>query len=237
MKNEYKQLYLFEDNRLLISFILSSLTHIFLLIGIPIENNKLSGDKYVPVQIIDLTTSATLGESITKSQNIENSLESNLEKQLEDNNEEKEDEFKEEDLQENLIKKLSVDKENNNSSLIKNINKKSEESNEKVFGIKKGLEKENIESGSIKGTGIQKITCLKCLEPKYPKLAIKRGYEGTLKLEITILKNGLVKDVLIKESTGYNILDISGIYAAKNSKFYPLTRETKLDIEYKLELN
>tara|TARA_B100000212_G_scaffold85175_1_gene61976 strand:+ start:14777 stop:15490 length:714 start_codon:yes stop_codon:yes gene_type:complete len=237
MKNEYKQLYFFEDNRLLISFILSSLTHIFLLIGIPIENNKLSGDKYVPVQIIDLTTSATLGESITKSQNIENSLESNLEKQLEDNNEEKEDEFKEEDLQENLIKKLSVDKENNNSSLIKNINKKSEESNEKVFGIKKGLEKENIESGSIKGTGIQKITCLKCLEPKYPKLAIKRGYEGTLKLEITILKNGLVKDVLIKESTGYNILDISGIYAAKNSKFYPLTRETKLDIEYKLELN
>ncbi len=68
-------------------------------------------------------------------------------------------------------------------------------------------------------------------------MAIKKGYEGTLKLKITILKNGSVKDVLIKESTGYNILDKSGIEAAMNSKFYPLSKETKLDIEYRLKLN
>jgi len=148
--------------------------------------------------------------------------------------------FSEKRVSRNVLKVLNAaiaNAENNNSSPQNIMNEKSVESEEKKFGTQKGLKKENIESGSIKGTGVEKITCLKCLEPKYPKLAIKKGYEGTLKLKITIMKNGLVKDVLIKESTGYNILDKSGIYAAKNSKFYPLSKETNLDIEYKLELN
>ena len=80
-------------------------------------------------------------------------------------------------------------------------------------------------------------TDLNCVEPTYPKLAIKRGYEGVLKLEITILKNGKVKDVFIKESTGFEILDKAGINAAKNSKFYPLNKNTNLKIEYTLKLN
>ena len=81
------------------------------------------------------------------------------------------------------------------------------------------------------------MTCLKCLEPKYPKLAIKRGYEGILKLEILILKNGKVNNVVIKESTGFKILDQAGVNAALNSTFYPVTKETTLKIEYTLNLN
>jgi len=235
MKNENSQLIVIKDKKLFTGMILYFTAHIFLFTGISHEQNKLLGDKYIPIQIIDLNTSATKGDSIIKSQNKKNNLRSNLEEQKKNTN--IEEELKEEDLKNNLVNESNTDSENNTSSPQNIIKEKSVESEEKIFGTKKGFKKENIESGSIKGTGVEKITCLKCLEPRYPKLAIKKGYEGTLKLKITILKNGSVKDVLIKESTGYNILDKSGIEAAMNSKFYPLSKETKLDIEYRLKLN
>ena len=75
------------------------------------------------------------------------------------------------------------------------------------------------------------------MEPIYPKLAIKRGYEGVLKLEVLILTSGIVKEVFIRESTGFEILDKAGVSAALKSKFYPLTKETNLNIEYTLKLN
>ena len=233
--NENLPLNVIKDKKLFTGIILSFTAHILLLTGISYKPNKLLGDKYIPIQIIDLNTLATKGDSIIKSQNKKNNLRSNLEEKKKNNK--IDEDLKEEDLKNNLENQLNKDTEDDNYSPQNIMNEKSVESEEKTFGTKKGLEKENIESGSIKGTGVEKITCLKCLEPKYPKLAIKKGYEGTLKLKITISKNGTVKDVLIKESTGYNILDKSGIEAAKNSKFYPLSKETNLDVEYRLELN
>ena len=84
---------------------------------------------------------------------------------------------------------------------------------------------------------MEKITCLNCIKPKYPKLAIQRGYEGILKLKVTIQKNGSVNNVLVIESTGYKILDNAGIKAAKESKFYPLSKQSELNIVYELKLN
>ena len=111
------------------------------------------------------------------------------------------------------------------------------ENEKKIRGIEKGIKSNTTESGSIQGKGYQKVTCLNCVEPKYPKLAIKRGYEGVLKLEILILKSGIVKEVFIRESTGFEILDKAGVNAAFKSKFYPLTKKTNLNIEYTLKLN
>ena len=58
-----------------------------------------------------------------------------------------------------------------------------------------------------------------------------------VKLEILIAENGAVIDVKIIKSSGYKILDKSGIYAARNSKFHPLNQQRKLNIEYNLRLN
>ena len=52
-----------------------------------------------------------------------------------------------------------------------------------------------------------------------------------------IQKNGSVKNVLVIESTGYKILDNAGIKAAKESKFYPLSKQSELNIVYELKLN
>ena len=235
MKNKNSHLNVIKDKRLLTGFVLSFIAHVFLFSTFYDKPSKLLGDKYIPVEIINLNTFATKGDSIIKSQNKKNNLRSNLEKPKQNNK--IDEELKEKDIKNNLQNQSNADALNNNSSPQNILNEKSVESEEKIFGTKKGLKKENIESGSIKGSGIEKITCLKCLEPIYPKLAIKKGYEGILKLKITIMRNGTVKDVLVKESTGYNILDKSGIEAAKNSKFYPLSKQTNLDIEYRLKLN
>ena len=123
-------------------------------------------------------------------------------------------------------------------SLKKTTSQQSQLENEnKIKGIEKGIKSNKTEAGSIQGKGYQKVTCLNCVEPKYPKLAIKRGYEGVLKLEILILKSGIVKEVFIRKSTGFEILDKAGVDAAFKSKFYPLTKKTNLNIEYTLKLN
>ena len=96
MKNENSQLNVIKDRKLLTGFILSFMAHIFLFTGIPNEQNKLLGDKYIPIQVINLNTSATKGDSIIKSQNKKNNLESNLEEQKRNNK--VDEELKEEDL-------------------------------------------------------------------------------------------------------------------------------------------
>ena len=88
--------------------------------------------------------------------------------------------------------------------------------------MEEDLYSNEVEKGSIKGKGEEKITCLSCLKPKYPKIALERGYEGILKLQILISKKGEVSNIKLIKSSGYTILDKSGIDAAKKSRFYPL---------------
>ena len=88
----------------------------------------------------------------------------------------------------------------------------------------------------MKGVGEERITCLLCVKPEYPKLALKRGYEGILKVKIWIAKNGEVTNAKIIKSTGHKILDDSGLNAAKKSKFYPLKSPKTLNVEYDLKL-
>ena len=184
-----------------------------------------------PIEIIDIESHLIKGNSVIKSQ-----------KSIKKNLSDFENDFKQ--RSEEKLKKKIEDK-NFNELKIEQKETSSDELNPQLnellkvrkIGNEKGIKSDEIEKGSIKGKGYQKVTCLNCLEPKYPKLAIKRGYEGILTLKILILKNGIVKEVFIKKSTGYDILDKAGVNAAYETKFYPLTKETNLNIEYTLKLN
>lgn len=231
MKNNNILTYVSKDKGLLIGLVFSLITHLFLFTLFPSKKDKLLGDKYTPIEIIDIESDLIKGDSFIKSQksikknlsDFENDFKQRSEKKLEKNIEDK-----------NFHKLKIEQKETSSGELNPQLN---ELVKVRKIGNEKGIKSAETEKGSIKGKGYQKVTCLSCLEPKYPKLAIKRGYEGVLKLEITILKNGKVKDVFIKESTGFEILDKAGINAAKNSKFYPLNKNTNLKIEYILKLN
>ncbi|MCM8782811.1 MAG: TonB family protein, partial [Candidatus Omnitrophica bacterium] len=64
----------------------------------------------------------------------------------------------------------------------------------------------------------------------YPLQAKKAGWEGVVVLNISILKNGRLKDIYVKESCGYKILDESAVNAVKKAEPFPyLPKELGLE--------
>ena len=225
MIKKYEKLIIFKNWELSIGLIISLCSHILLFTGLDFKNDNLLGDKFIPIEFIDIDTSFNMGDSFdeTQSKNIENNSDLKEEKLIKELQEETIEKSEEEVAEKKII---------NQENLINKIDLEN-----KYRGIVKGKKNEDIERGSILGKGVEKITCLNCIKPKYPKVAIQRGYEGILKLKVTIQKNGSVNNVLVIESTGYKILDNAGIKAAKESKFYPLRKQSELNIVYELKLN
>ena len=233
------------NKEIILGIIFSLIFHTFLFL-FKINNRNISlGEKFIPIDLLNDSSKLSKGNSLKKIKQIDqNSIAKPKEKKSK------------EDLKkiEKIVERDELEKINKQieKKYLKDLKKekpmekiKNKESNpnkmktkiEKIKGNKGEIVKDQLEKGSIKGKGKLKITCLKCEEPLYPKLAIKRGYEGMLKLKIWIRKNGTVSEVKIIKSTGYNILDLSGMEAAKNSKFFPIDKEATLNIEYDLRLN
>ena len=225
MIKNYKKLIIFKNWDFSIGLIISLFSHILLFTFLDFKNDDLFGDKFIPIELIDIDTSFNVGDSLDETQS----------KNIEDNSNFKEDKLI------NQLKKKTIEKfaeEVTERKIINQENLRNKIDLENRYkGIIKGKKDEDIERGSILGKGVDKITCLNCIKPKYPKIAIQRGYEGILKLKVTIQKDGSVMDVLVTQSTGYRILDKAGIKAAKESKFYPLTKQSELKIIYDLKLN
>jgi protein TonB len=55
----------------------------------------------------------------------------------------------------------------------------------------------------------------------YPKRARRKGYEGTVLLEVLVNRNGKVDDLRILVSSGYAILDRSAVKSVKTWSFIP----------------
>jgi len=57
--------------------------------------------------------------------------------------------------------------------------------------------------------------------PEYPRMAKRRGYEGTVLLEVLVNRGGRVEDLRIIESSGYDVLDTSAVKSVKGWLFEP----------------
>lgn len=58
-------------------------------------------------------------------------------------------------------------------------------------------------------------------KPEYPPVAIRRGYEGTVVLEVEVLPDGAVGDVRVKSSSGHAILDRAAVDAVRLWRYEP----------------
>lgn len=56
-------------------------------------------------------------------------------------------------------------------------------------------------------------------EPRYPKTAIRRGYEGVVLLDILVNGDGHVEKVVIQKSCGHKVLDRSAVKGVKKWRF------------------
>jgi len=63
--------------------------------------------------------------------------------------------------------------------------------------------------------------------PKYPRRARRRGYEGTVILDVFVSKEGRVADMRIDRSSGYPVLDEAAVASVKKWLFEPARRGDK----------
>tara|TARA_Y100001968_G_scaffold45492_1_gene35530 strand:- start:69 stop:785 length:717 start_codon:yes stop_codon:yes gene_type:complete len=225
--------------RLLISFIITLLIHLFF-IQVSIKNKDiLLGERIIPIEIIDNLLDTGIGEETKRSQKrVNRPISQNKQKEAQKQQIKSLDEFKtfNNDLK---IKKRKINKEKN---VEKSIIKPSSKSNQSLSkeslssGSKKGLNNNEPEKGSLKGLGKIKITCLKCIRPNYPPIALRRGAEGTPIIKVWINKNGKVTKAEFINISGIKSIDEAAKKAAINSTFYPIDRDSTINIEYDLKI-
>jgi protein TonB len=78
--------------------------------------------------------------------------------------------------------------------------------------------------------------------PQYPRVARRRGYQGTIVLEVLVNREGRVEKLRVFQSSGYSVLDNSAIRSVKGWLFEPSRRGdekvemwVKLPVRFKLK--
>ena len=62
-------------------------------------------------------------------------------------------------------------------------------------------------------------------KPKYPMIAKRRGYEGTVLLNVYVLESGKVGELNLEKPSGFPVLDESAINSVKKWLFVPGKRD------------
>lgn len=57
--------------------------------------------------------------------------------------------------------------------------------------------------------------------PPYPRIARQKGWEGIVRLEVFVDKDGIPESVDVQKSSGYSVLDKAALQAVKKWKFSP----------------
>lgn len=58
-------------------------------------------------------------------------------------------------------------------------------------------------------------------QPHYPKIARRRGWQGTTKLAVTVNSEGEVEKLAVRQSSGYTLLDQAALEAVRDWLFNP----------------
>jgi protein TonB len=78
---------------------------------------------------------------------------------------------------------------------------------------------------------------LKNPSPEYPHAARRRGYEGTVMMEVFVDREGKVRDLRLVQSSGHAMLDRAAMRAVKGWRFEPAKQgEEKVDMWVKVPL-
>ena len=209
--------------------LLSLLIHFCLFIFIDKKKEITLGEQIIPIVVFDDLIESGVGEATKRSERV-----SQKDYLKEKKNQKSLDQIKSfEDS--NVDKKLKYKKVEKNNSKMININQTILKE-EIDSGSRKGIENNEPEKGSIKGKGKIKVTCLKCVRPIYPPIALRRGVEGKATVKIWINTNGQVTKAELLTKSGSDLINNASLKAAITSTFYPLDKDTIIDIEYDLKI-
>ena len=215
-------------NRINYYILLSVMIHSFLFLFIEKERDVTLGEKIIPIELVDDLSEAGFGEATERSKRLikKPSIKEELKNEIEKKNPLDE----QESFEDNKINEKKIQLKKDKSNLINQPMSKEE----KGSGFIKGVKTNEPEKGSLKGKGTLKVTCLKCISPIYPPIALRRGAEGTPIVKVWINKKGKVFKAELISFSGHESIDKAAKKAAINSTFYPLEEETSINIEYDL---
>ena len=210
--------------------ILSLLIHLSLFLFVEKEKDVSLGKKIIPIELIDNFQESGLGEATKRSEKLikKNSITDELKNAIKNKNHldqkksHEDNKINEKKIEQKIEKNNSI-----NQPMLKE---------EKGSGSREGLKNNEPEKGSLRGKGTIKITCLKCIRPVYPPIALRRGAEGTPKVKVWINKEGKVFKAELISISGNESIDRAAKKAAINSTFYPIPEETSIKIEYDLKI-
>ncbi len=227
-----------KKNRINYYFFTSALIHFCLFLFVGTEKDVTLGKKIIPVEVIDNFIDPGFGEATQRSKRLikvpslkKDSKKAKINKNLSDDQDSSKDTLKE-----------NKNKLNNKNIIQNEKSSKSEKKNKSLLkekigsGSKSKTKTNEPEKGSLKGTGQIKITCLKCIRPKYPPIALRRGAEGAPIVKVWINRNGIVTKVEFISLSGIKSIDNAAKEAAIGSTFYPLEKESSINIEYDLKI-
>jgi len=90
-------------------------------------------------------------------------------------------------------------------------------------------------SGSGSGGGVGRgggadlrAFCLDCPEPHYPRLAVRRGWQGKVWIELALDAAGSVSGATVVRSSGFTLLDDAAVEVARQSRFRVADRRSGL---------
>ena len=214
--------------------LLSILIHLSFFLFVEKEKEISLGKKIIPIELIDNFQESGLGEATKRS---EKSIKRpSTKEELKDKNNNKnpldqEKSFEDKKINKKINENQIEQKLDKSNSVNKTILKE-----EKGSGSSEGINNNEPEKGSLMGKGTIKITCLKCVRPIYPPIALRRGAEGTPIVKVWINKKGKVFKAELISSSGHESIDKAAKKAAINSTFYPIEEETSINIEYDLKI-
>ena len=192
------------------------------------------GDKIIPIELVDNLSEAGFGEATKRSKELMKrpSIKEELKNKINNKNPlDQEESFEDRKINKKINENQIEQKLDKSNSVNKPILK-----DEKGSGSSEGINNNEPEKGSLMGKGIIKITCLKCVRPIYPPIALRRGAEGTPIVKVWINKKGKVFKAELISFSGHESIDKAAKKAAINSTFYPLEEETSINIEYDLKI-
>ena len=217
-------------NRINYYILLSVMIHSLLVLFIEKDRDVTLGKKIIPIELVDDLSEAGFGEATERSKRLikKPSIKEELKNEIEKKNPLDE----QESFEDNKINEKKIQLKKDKSNLINQPMSKEE----KGSGFIKGEKNNEPEKGSLKGKGTLKVTCLKCISPIYPPIALRRGAEGTPIVKVWINKKGKVFKAELISLSGHESIDKAAKKAAINSTFYPLEEETSINIEYDLKI-
>ena len=214
--------------------LLSVLIHLSFFLIVEKEKDISLGKKIIPIELIDNFQESGLGEATKRSEKSIKRPSTKEELKVKKNNKnplDQEKSFEDKKINRKINENQIEQKLDKSNSVNKPILK-----DEKESGSSEGINNNEPEKGSLMGKGTIKITCLKCVRPIYPPIALRRGAEGTPIVKVWINKKGKVFKAELISLSGHESINKAAKKAAINSTFYPLEEETSINIEYDLKI-